>query len=205
MVARLADLYFKIVRKARGRNLSGSRINPTSKVEAGSVVVGSTFDRHSFCGYDCTILHTDIGAFCSIAGRVAIGGAHHPIEYVSTSPTFLSHRDSVKAKFARHDYLPVVRTSIGSDVWIGEGCFIKAGVRIGHGAVIGMGSVVTRDVPDYAIVAGNPARLVRMRFEQPIIDGLLKMAWWKMPDKELRRIGPLIPDPEALLRQEGCL
>lgn len=201
----LQSLYFKLWRKLRGKNLSHSKIHPTSKVEAGSVVVGSTFDRHSFCGYDCTILHANIGAFCSIAGRVAVGGAHHPIEYVSTSPVFLSHRDSVKAKFARHEYLPVLHTSIGSDVWIGEGCFIKAGVRIGHGAVVGMGSVVTKDVPDYAIVAGNPAKLIRMRFEQRIIDGLLELQWWTMPDEELRRIGPLIPDPEALLRQEGCL
>ena len=202
---RLTDFYFKIMRKARGKNLAYSRIDASSKVEAGSVVVDSTFDRNSFCGYDCTILHADIGAFCSFAARVSVGGARHPIEYVSTSPVFLSHRDSVKAKFARHDYLPVIRTVIGNDVWIGERVSIKAGVRIGHGAVIGMGSVVTKDVPDYAIVAGNPARIIRMRFSEPIIRGLLKMQWWKMPDDELRRIGPLIPDPEALLRQEGYL
>lgn len=198
-------LYFKIRRTLRGKNLAGSQIDPAAKVESGSTVIGSTFDRHSFCGYDCTILHVDIGAFCSIAGRVSIGGAHHPVEYVSTSPVFLSHRDSVKAKISRHDYLPIVRTVIGSDVWIGEGCFIKAGVRIGHGAVIGMGSVVTKDVPDYAIVAGNPARLIRMRFAQPLIDGLLRMQWWTWSDAELRRIASLVPDPEALLRQEGYL
>jgi len=201
----LASLYFKVLRKLRGKNLAGSRIDATSKVEAGSVVIGSAIGRHSFCGYDCTILHADVGGFCSIASRVSMGGAHHPVEYVSTSPVFLSHRDSVKAKFARHDYLPIIRTVIGNDVWIGEGAYIKAGVRVGHGAVIGMNSVVTKDVPDYAIVAGNPARMIRSRFSQPVIDGLLKMQWWNYADEDLRRIGPLIPDPEALLRQEGLL
>ena len=78
------------------------------------------------------------------------------MEYVSTSPVFLDHRDSVKAKFSHHHYVWRAKTSIGHDVWIGEAALIKGGLNIGHGAVIGMGSVVTKDVPPYAIVAGNP-------------------------------------------------
>jgi acetyltransferase-like isoleucine patch superfamily enzyme len=201
----IESIYFKIFRKMQAKNIASSNIHPTAKVEAGSTVIGTQFGRNSFCGYNCAIINAEIGSFCSIASHVSIGGAHHPIEYVSTSPVFLSHRDSVKKKYARHDYLPAIRTVIGNDVWIGERCLIKAGVRIGHGAVIGMGSVVTKSVPDYAIVGGNPAGLIRMRFPQPIIDGLLKMQWWNLDDVALKKIGPLIPDPEELLRQEGYL
>lgn len=198
-------LLAKLLKKFRGNAIKDSRVHPTSRIESGSTVYGSTMDKHSFCGYDCSILLCDIGSFCSIASRVAIGGVAHPMEFVSTSPVFLSHKDSVKAKFARHDYLPEVRTTIGNDVWIGEGAYIKAGVRIGHGAVIGMGSVVTRNVPPYAVVAGNPASLIRKRFDDEVIEALLKMAWWDLPEAELRRVARHFDDPVAMLTQEGYL
>lgn len=137
----------KLLKKVRLPSIKNSHVDKTSKIEAGTSFINSTMARHSFCGYDCTILNTDIGAFCSIASNVKIGGAAHPMHFVSTSPVFLSHKDSVKTKFARHDYLPMVRTRVGHDVWIGEGAFIKAGVCIGTGAVVGMGAVVTKDVP----------------------------------------------------------
>ena len=195
----------RVLKKARGSAIANSVIHPTSKVESGSTVVRTRFDKHSFCGYDCTFIDCDVGAFCSIAGRVIVGGARHPMEYASTSPVFLDHRDSVKAKFSRHHYVWRAKTSIGHDVWIGEAALIKGGSNIGHGAVIGMGSVVTKDVPPYAIVAGNPARLIRMRFAPEIVGALLKMQWWNMTDKELRRLGPLFQDPERMLRHEGWL
>ena len=93
------------------------------------------------------------------------------MHFVSTSPVFLSHRDSVKAKFSRFDYLDLPRTRIGSDVWIGHGAHVRAGVEIGHGAVVGMGSVVTKDVPPYSVVGGNPARVLRMRLSEENING----------------------------------
>lgn len=195
----------RVLKKARGSAMADSVIHPTSKVESGCTVVRTTFDRHSFCGYDSTFIDCEVGAFCSIAGRVTAGGARHPMEYVSTSPVFLSHRDSVKAKFSRHPYVWRTHTTIGHDVWIGENVLIKGGVKIGHGAVIGMGSVVTRDVPPYAIVAGNPARLIRMRFRPEVVEALLKLQWWNLPDEELRRLAPDFPDPEKMLRQEGLL
>lgn len=198
-------LYSKILKKARGNAVVGSSIHETSKIESGGGVVNSTMARHSFCGYDCSILNCDIGAFCSIASKVSIGGVRHPVEYVSTSPVFLSHKDSVKAKFSNHDYLPLIRTTVGNDVWIGEGVYVKAGVKIGDGSVVGMGAVVTKDIAPYSIVAGNPARLIRYRFEQDIIDALLKMEWWKLPDQELCRLGPLFNDPRAMLNSEGLL
>jgi len=194
-----------MLKKSRGCAIADSAIHSTSKVESGSTVVRSRFDRHSFCGYDCTVVDCDVGAFCSIAGSVTIGGARHPMEYVSTSPVFLAHRDSVKTKFSKHPYRWRVRTTIGNDVWIGEKALIKAGVTIGHGAVVGMGSIVTKNVEPYAIVAGNPARVVRMRFSKEVMEGLLKLQWWNLPDDELRRLAPLFPEPELLLRQEGLL
>lgn len=199
------DIYFKVLRKMQGNDLSNSVIDPSSKVEAGSRVLGSTMHRHSFCGYNCTLINVDLGSFCSLANNVSIGGAKHPLTYLSTSPVFLSHKDSVRAKFASHDYLPIIRTVIGNDVWIGESCIIKAGVTIGHGAVIGMGAVVTKDVPPYAIVAGNPAKLIRMRFEADVVNALLKWQWWNLSEDELRRIGPSVSSPERLLLQEGLL
>ncbi len=198
-------IYSRVLKKIRGSAIKGSSIDRSSKVESGSTLYHSKVDRHSFCGYDCSILNCEIGSFCSIGNRVSIGGVAHPADFVSTSPVFLSHKDSVKAKFARHPFLPELKTRIGNDVWIGEGVFVKAGVQIGHGAIVGMGSVVTKDVPPYAIVAGNPARLIRMRFEDPVIAALMKMAWWDLPEAELRRVAVHFNDPSLMLRQEGHL
>jgi len=194
-----------LIKKLRGSAVLDSAIHPTSKVESGSTIVRTTFDRHSFCGYDCTLVDCTVGAFCSIANKVTIGGARHPMEYMSTSPVFLHHRDSVKTKFARHRYEWRTKTTIGNDVWIGENALIKGGLTIGDGAVVGMGSVVTKNVPAYAVVAGNPARMVRMRFEPDVIEALLKMQWWNYPDAELVRLGPMIVDPKGMLHEEGLL
>lgn len=204
-MASLMYLVSRALKKARGNAIANSTIHPSSKIESGSTVIRTSVDRHSFSGYDCTLIDCDVGAFCSIAGRVIVGGARHPMEYASTSPVFLAHRDSVKAKFSRHPYVWRARTTIGHDVWIGESVLIKGGVNIGHGAVIGMGSVVTKDVPPYAIVAGNPARLIRMRFRREVVEALLRLQWWDLPEDELRRLATDFQDPEKMLRQEGLL
>ncbi len=191
----------RLIKKIKLSSIKNSTIEKTSKIESGTSFINSSMARYSFCGYDCSILNTEIGAFCSIASNVKIGGVAHPMHFVSTSPVFLSHKDSVKAKFARHDYLPIVKTTIGHDVWIGEGAFIKAGVCIGTGAVVGMGAVVTKDVPPYAIVAGNPARVIRYRFPDEIIQSLIATAWWDKSDAELTLLGSCINDPEQFVKR----
>lgn len=201
----MKNLWFKMHQKICGYYSVDSTVEPTSKIEAGSILVSSSLGRHSFCGYGCELMNTKVGQFCSIASDVRVGGAHHPIEYVSTSPVFLSHKDSVKKKFAHHVYLPRIQTIIGNDVWIGAGVLVKAGVTVSDGAVIGMGAVVTKDVPAYAIVAGNPATIIRKRFSDNIIDALLRLKWWEFDDDRLKRIGPLMNDPEKLLREEGFI
>ena len=86
-------------------------------------------------------------------------------------------------------------------MWIGDGAFIKQGVNVGVGAVIGMGSVVTKDVPPYAIVAGNPAHVIRKRFSDDIISRLLESRWWEKSDKELESLAADIKDPESFLNK----
>lgn len=197
----LVYILSKVIKKIRLYSIKNSTIDKNSKIESGTNFINSSMARYSFCGYDCSILNTEIGSFCSIGSNVKIGGVAHPVHFVSTSPVFLSHKDSIKAKFARHDYLPMVKTTVGHDVWIGEGAFIKAGVRIGTGAVVGMGAVVTKDVPPYAIVGGNPARVIRYRFSDEMIQSLIATAWWDKSDAELTLLGSCINDPEQFVKK----
>jgi acetyltransferase-like isoleucine patch superfamily enzyme len=195
-------LYFlnRLIKKIRFSAIKNSIIHSSAKVESGTDFVNSSISRHSFCGYDCTVVNAEIGSFCSIASNVKIGGVAHPMHFVSTSPAFLSHKDSIKKKYARHDYLPNLKTTIGHDVWIGEGALIKAGVNIGTGSVVGMGAVVTKDVSPYCIVVGNPARVIRKRFPDEMINRLLATFWWEKEDADLVKLGQSICDPEEFLK-----
>lgn len=200
-ISSLAYLWSKALRRLRGAAILGSTVHPTSTVEPGSAFIESTMGRHSFCGYDCEISGADIGSFSSLANHVAIGGGRHPIEWVGTSPVFYEGRDSVAKKFSTFQRPAPLRTTVGSDVWIGYRAIILQGVSIGHGAVIGAGSVVTRDVPPYAIVAGSPARLIRYRFDAPLREALLASRWWEQDDDVLARCADQIRDPKRFLER----
>lgn len=188
-------LWSKFIKKMKGKAIKNSRINRSSKIEAGSNVVNSSFDRYSFCGYNCKIFNCSIGSFCSIADNVTIGLAEHPIDWVSSSPVFYSGKDSVKKKFSKFDRNQSKQTVIGSDVWIGENVIIKAGVKIGTGAVIAMGAVVTHDVDPYEIVGGVPARHIKNRFNNEIISSLLASKWWELSDEKLSLYAIYIKNP----------
>jgi acetyltransferase-like isoleucine patch superfamily enzyme len=128
-----------------------------------------------------------IGRYCSIGQQVQVylGGAHRT-EWVTTYP-FPAFPNWPEVA-GRRDYSPPARGDvvIGSDVWIGDHCTIMDGVRIGHGAVVGSQAVVTKDVPPYAVVAGNPARIVKHRFEAETVAALLEIAWWRWPEGRVR-------------------
>ena len=132
-----------------------------------------------------------IGRYCSIADRVEILlGGNHRTDWVSTYPfaAMPGLWPGVAAPAAYHASRGDV--TIGHDVWLGSGATILSGVTVGHGAVVGAHALVARDVPPYGIVAGNPARLVRLRFPEAVVARLLEAAWWDLGPE---RVGPLVP------------
>ena len=132
-----------------------------------------------------------IGKFCQIAAGVhfIMNGANHQMNAVSSFPFYIFA--SWKQEAPPLSHLPCKGdTIIGNDVWIGENSTILPGVQIGNGAIIGMNSVVGSDVPAYAVIVGNPARIIRKRFDTEMIELLEKFAWW---DKEIDEINALIP------------
>ena len=190
----------KFFKKMKSKAIRKSVIHSTSKIEAGSEIQHSSFDKYSFCGYNCDISHAKIGSFCSIANGVVIGGGKHPINWVGMSPVFYEGKDSVKAKFSKYKRENPLITIIGNDVWIGRNTIIKEGVKIGHGSVIGMGSIVTKDVSPYSIVGGNPAKLIRMRFDSDVIEDLIKSEWWDLDEDILAKCANNIKNPERFLQ-----
>lgn len=180
-----------------------SNINSSVAIQFGTRVYWSDIGKYSYVGSNCWIINSQIGRFCSIAGNVMIGGGKHPLNYVSTSPVFYSQRNVLKKSFNTTDFKEFEKTVIGNDVWIGSYAFIKGGVKIGHGSVIGAHAVVTKDVEPYSIVGGNPARLIKKRFEDTIIERLLKTKWWDCNDDLLNKSALHFMDVESFLDSQA--
>lgn len=201
----LSYLYSKFFKNIiRGKSIYKCSIGKDSVIGAGSLIVNCSIGNYSYTGSDCTILNTEIGSYCSIADEVVIGSAEHPMSWVSTSPVFQNVVHSgPKTRFSRRELPKTKRTIIGSDVWIGRRAIIKGGVTVGHGAVIGAGAIVTKDVRPYAIVAGNPARVIRYRFSEDIIEKLLVSKWWLLSPKKIQEAAEHICNPEEFLKHIG--
>jgi acetyltransferase-like isoleucine patch superfamily enzyme len=131
-----------------------------------------------FAGFN-SVMNANIGKFCSIGSNVSIGPGRHPIEYVSTSPVFYSQYKQCGFTFADKSYYDEMgKVEIGNDVWIGTNVVILDDVIIGDGAVIAAGAIVTKNVEPYCIVGGVPAKFIKKRFSEDIINKLLKFKWW---------------------------
>lgn len=190
-------LYSKILKKLKGRALRNVKKGREVKIYSGCHIVDSVIGDFTYCSYDTKINKAKIGKFCSIASRVTIGAAEHPMDWISTSPVFEDVKNSgTNVKFAT-EKLPLVKTTtIGHDVWIGEGAMIKQGITIGNGAVIGAMAMVTKDVPPYAIAAGIPAKVIRYRFDEDTIKAIQESEWWNYSDDKLKEMGKNIRNPE---------
>ena len=165
--------------------------NPNIVVGDFTYFADTDFEKHVTHHYDFIGDKLIIGKFCQIGAGVefVMNGANHQMNAVSTYPFYIfgSWDQSAPSK----EDLPLKGdTVVGNDVWIGQNSTILPGVHIGDGAIIGLNSVVTRDVPPYTIVAGNSAKAVRKRFDDELIDLLLKLKWW---DKSIEEINALIP------------
>ncbi len=140
----------------------------------------------TYIGGGSEIRRASIGRFCSIAANVAIGPAEHPVDWLSSHPFVFNgyrHFDSddnwtsfinSSLKFRGNSAI----TQVGNDVWIGRNAIIRQGIKVGDGAIIAAGSFVNQDVPDYSIIGGIPARLIRYRFDSEVIHSLKSLQWW---------------------------
>lgn len=165
----------------------------------------------NFWGCDdfCAGVDVSFGSFVSIGKNVTFNAGQHPTDYLSTHLVFFDSEfwgeDPVDRKLLPENeryYQWRKPMNIGNDVWIGSNAIIKTGIIVGNGAIIGANSIITEDVDDYAIVAGNPARLIRYRFDKSIIKRIQTSEWWNLPMEQIRKLP--VTQIEETLRVLGC-
>ncbi|HEY5796479.1 MAG TPA: chloramphenicol acetyltransferase [Bosea sp. (in: a-proteobacteria)] len=160
-----------------------------TEIGARTSFIESTMGDYSYVVNDSNIIYTTIGKFCSIAAMTRINPGNHPMQRASQSHfTYRAsaYFDDAQDDAAFFDWRRSTPVTIGHDVWIGHGAIILPGRNIGIGAVVAGGAVVTKDVPPYTIVAGNPARPIRPRFPAAIADRLMALGWWDWDHSHLR-------------------
>jgi virginiamycin A acetyltransferase len=177
---RMRRVALSLARRTEGGDLRSETVREIFrhywKVDVGKYTHGSCFTPFMIDP------HTTIGRYCSIAGGVRIINHNHPVNFKGTSPLFFNP-DMGYCRQWLVDFNPI---DVGNDVWIGANAVILPEVgRIGDGAIIGGGSVVHRDVPPFAVVLGNPGRVVKYRFPEPVIARLLDEKWWERDPEDL--------------------
>lgn len=167
-----------IGKKVRLNNCS---LDIHARVAEYASILHTTIGEYSSVGRYAKVVHTKIGKFCAISWDVTINAVSHPHTHLSISAfPYVPHVGHfVNKRIQSHS-----EVIIKNDVWIGANCVIMPNITIGNGAIIGAGAVVTKDVPDYAIVAGVPAKIIKYRFSDEIINALLELKWWTW-DREI--------------------
>jgi acetyltransferase-like isoleucine patch superfamily enzyme len=185
--------------------LEASIVEPNALVMEHALVRHSRIGRYSIVGPFSSLFKVHVAPYCGIAERVTVGALPHWPELPTT------HVFPLNAEFGLCEDRPwpeAPTTTMGADSWIGAAAVVRSSVRIGSGAIVAAGAVVTKDVADYEIVAGVPARRVRMRFSDDMIERLLSLRWWDWPPAFIRDTVdlfqmPLTPDTLSALEERG--
>jgi phosphonate metabolism protein (transferase hexapeptide repeat family) len=173
--------------------LHDTRLGAYCEVGARTILHDVAMDDYSYVVNDAQITYTTIGKFCSIAAMTRINPGNHPMHRASqahftyrASAYFPEESDEAEFFEWRRGH----RVHIGHDVWIGHGAIVLPVRRVGTGAVVAASAIVTKDVPAYTIVAGNPARMIKRRFPEAVADRLAELAWWNWEHENLRNALP---------------
>ncbi len=182
--------------------ITESQLGTYTEIGKGSRVTHSVIGNYSYCDRFCDIANARIGKFSNVASFSRIGPTDHPLN-TAACHHFLYRSDDYWDDADRDDAFFARRRSrlshIGHDTWIGAGAIVKPGLTLGHGSVVAAGAVVTKDIAPYEIVAGTPAKKLRMRQPAPIAERLLSLAWWDWSHKALREA---LEDFRALSAEE---
>lgn len=179
----------------------GSTFGRNCRIGSRTYVTHSDIGDYSYIESDSRVSYVSMGRFSAVANFAQVGLAGHALgRAVSTHPAFYLYRPRLGYGFVASDAREEFQgTRVGNDVWIGASACVLDGVSIGDGVVVGAGAVVTSDVPDFAIVVGVPARVLRYRFDDETIGYLQELRWWDRSDGWLRSHAPYMHDV-ALLR-----
>jgi phosphonate metabolism protein (transferase hexapeptide repeat family) len=165
-----------------------SALGKWTAVGARTLVTETIVGDYSYVMNDCDLIYTEIGKFCSIASHTRINPGNHPL-WRATLHHFtyrsLSYRLGAEDEDDFFNWRRSHKVIIEHDVWIGHGAILLPGVRIGIGAAIGAGAVVTKDVPPFTIVTGAPAKVLRRRVSSEVEAALMLVRWWEWPHERI--------------------
>lgn len=179
--------FVTVYKSSISRSILAENISIYSDNSLHEAVIG----RFSYFAYGSQVSMAKFGNFCSIGPCLICGHGDHPTDFVSTSPVFFSKGKQCGISFSQEDLFEERKEIlVGHDVWIGARVFVRDGVKVGNGVIIAAGSVVVKDVPDYAIVGGVPAKIIRYRFPEDLIQQLNNLSWWNWTEEKLREAQP---------------
>jgi len=167
-------------------------------------VIHSLVGKGTYIAENSKISYTNIGKFCSFGPNLVCGWGIHPINGISTSPFFYSTKKQNGFTIAKRDLIEErKRINICNDAFIGANVTILDGISIGDGAIIGAGSVVSKDIPDYAVAYGVPIKIVKYRFNKTQIRQLKEISWWNFEEKELIKVRDTFFDIDNFIKNNN--